>query len=366
VTPARAVPAVHAVRGARAAVGALVALLGTTACSGSDLAGRVGGGRAAYAGTDTMGVVPSLALRIKVHAPKELVENSGAVLSRTQPGVVFVINDSGNDPLLFAVDTTGAGRGVWRVARARNSDWEAVSVGPCAAPPADAAPATSSGPSGAPPSATATPSVPDDCVYIGDVGDNGGTYATRIIYKVGEPAAQHPGFVGLVGDVRAERLRFRYSDHPHDVEAMYVAPNADIFLLTKRALTRPGNELRPTLVFQLHAAAWGRDTAVADLVDSLPIVPGSAPLRQITDAALSPDGRMLAVRTYAQVYVFATDSITGRVRHTVPPAVCNIVPLGRWQGEGVAWFGRSGKLLLTSEGRRSPMFAVDCPLPRSE
>ena len=44
----------------------------------------------------------------------------------------------------------------------------------------------------------------------------------------------------------------------------------------------------------------------AALVDSLPIVPGSAPLRLITDAALSPDAKHLAVRTYAQLFVFAT------------------------------------------------------------
>jgi hypothetical protein len=148
---------------------------------------------------------------------------------------------------------------------------------------------------------------------------------------------------------------------------MYVAPNGDTFLITKRRLLAPDRHARPSLVFRLAAAAWTTGTpAVAELVDSLPIVPGSAPMRQITDAALSPDGRLLAVRTYAQIYVFATDSSTGRVRGAISPSVCNIVSLGRWQGEGVAWFGRSAKLLLTSEGQGSPMFVVDCPMPRSE
>jgi hypothetical protein len=120
-------------------------------------------------------------------------------------------------------------------------------------------------------------------------------------------------------------------------------------------------------VFRIPASAWrSRADAIAVLVDSLPIVPGSASGRQITDAALSPDARRLAVRTYTQVYVFATDSTTGRVRGAVPPSVCNVASLGRLQGEGVTWFGRSGKLLLTSEGRTSPMFAVDCPMPRTE
>jgi hypothetical protein len=247
--------------------------------------------------------------------------------------------------MLFALDTTGADRGAWHVLDARNFDWESASVGPCVAAPADSA-------------------APNDCVYIGDTGDNGAKRTSRDIYRLREPTAQSRGFLGSVA---AQRLEYRYPDQPHDVEAMYVAPNGDTFLMTKRRLRAPDNRLRPTLVFRIPAEAWSAGTsALAQLVDSLPIVPGSAPMRQITDAALSPDGRRLAVRTYAQIYIFATDSSTGRVRGAIPPSVCNIASLGRWQGEGVAWLGHGGKLLLTSEGQNSPMFVVDCPEPRSE
>ncbi|HUQ82284.1 MAG TPA: hypothetical protein VM076_14125 [Gemmatimonadaceae bacterium] len=298
-----------------------------------------------YMDTDSMGVVPAQPLRIEVQARRELVEASAATLSHTQPGVFFTVNDSNNEPLLFALDTTGADRGVWRIVGARNVDWEAASVGPCGVRTDSAAPP------------------PNECVYLGDVGDNDARRGSRDLYRVAEPGARGPGFVGSLA---AQRLSYRYPDQPHDVEAMYVAPNADTFLITKRRLTGPDSRLRPALVFRVPASAWDSAAVQAQLVDSLPVVPGSAPMRQITDAALSPDGRFLAVRTYAQVYVFATDSITGRVRGAIPPTVCNIVPLGRWQGEGVTWFGRSGKLLLTSEGQGSPMFAVDCPMPRSE
>ena len=115
----------------------------------------------------------------------------------------------------------------------------------------------------------------------------------------------------------------------------------------------------------MPAGAWGgRGVAGATLVDSLPIVPGSAPLRTITDAALAPGGDRLAVRTYAQVFVFATDPATGMSRHDVPPARCNVSGLQERQGEGITWVGTSGDLLLTSEGRDSPALLVSCPLPR--
>ena len=186
----------------------------------------------------------------------------------------------------------------------------------------------------------------------------------RIIYRVAEPTARQAGFTG---DVAAEALVYHYADGPHDVEAMYVAPNGDTYLITKRLLLDPSGRPRPALVFVLPRAAWeSSGPVVAQLVDSLPIVPGSAPLRAITDASLSPDAHVLAVRTYAQVYTFATDSVTGRVRGAIPPGVCNIIAFDVWPGEGITWFGRSAKLLLTSEGRESPMVVVDCPMPRSD
>ena len=326
-------------------LGMTIALSSSVGCSPSDLR-ALSGDRAAYTGTDTMGVRPTKPVLITLQARAQLVENSAATLSHTQPGVFFTINDSGNDPLLFALDTTGADRGVWRVMGTTNVDWEAASVGPCSLGNADSSAA------------------PAECVYIGDVGDNDAKRKTRVLYQVVEPTAQTAGFNG---SVEARRLRFRYSDGSHDVEAMYVAPNGDTYLLTKRRLVDANRVARPSLVFQLPKRDWGTDTTVvAQLVDSLPIVPGSAPMRQVTDAALSPDGRHLAVRTYGQIYVFATDSMTGRVRGAIPPAVCNIVGTERSPGEGVAWYGRTGKLMLTAEGRNSPLAVVDCPMPRSE
>ena len=295
-----------------------------------------------------MGVLPAHTRLIRPQARPELTESSAAAMSFGQPGVFFTINDSGNDPLLFALDTAGADRGVWRVQGATNVDWEAASIGPCGANRA-IIPAVA---------------MPDECVYIGDTGDNSEKRTSRVIYRVPEPRAQSAGFTG---DLAAEGLRYRYPDSPHDVEAMYVPPNGDIYLITKRPRRDAAGRLRPALVFMLPRDAWGKpEPVVAQLVDSLPIVPGSAPLRYITDAALAPDEHALAVRTYAQVFTFAFDPATGRVRGAIPPAVCNIVALDVWPGEGITWMDRSNRLLLTSEGRNSPLQIVECRMPQRE
>jgi hypothetical protein len=289
-----------------------------------------------------MGAPPKEVVRIRARTRRLLKESSGVAASVAQPGIFFTINDSGNDPMIFAVDSAGADRGAWLVSDASNVDWEATAIGPCLA--ADATPI--SGPPG--------------CVYIGDSGDNAATSRTHALYAVAEPTAQREQFLGAVA---SRRLRYEYEDEPHDVEAMYVAADGTTYLITKRPLKDAAGLRRPALVFALPASAWrATERAVARLVDSLPIEPGSAPLRLITDAALAPDGRHLAVRTYAQVYIFETEPSTGRVRADVAPGTCNVISLEERQGEGVTWLNASGRLLLTSEGRFPALHAVTCPL----
>lgn len=287
---------------------------------------------------DSMGVGPTHVHVVPLRGHRDLHENSGAAMSVAQPGIWFTINDSGNEPVLFAFDTTGSPRGSWRINGAQNVDWESVSYGPC-----------------------------DDlnaarCVYIGDTGDNEATTASRSIYRVLEPRARAGGARDTLS---ASRLTYRYPDAPHDVEAMYVAPDATIYLVTKRPLLDSQGSLRRALVFRLPADVWSSPAAqIATLVDSLPVIPGSAVARLVTDASLSADARYLAVRTYTQVYVFATDPSTGRPIAGAAPSICNVASLGEKQGEGVTWLGTTRRLLFTSEGRSEPIRIAECPLPR--
>jgi hypothetical protein len=47
---------------------------------------------------------------------KRLDESSGVVASRRHPGLLWTLNDSGGDPVLFLTDTTGAALGSIRSA----------------------------------------------------------------------------------------------------------------------------------------------------------------------------------------------------------------------------------------------------------
>ncbi|MBK8057916.1 MAG: hypothetical protein IPK33_08560 [Gemmatimonadetes bacterium] len=102
-------------------------------------------------------------------------------------------------------------------------------------------------------------------------------------------------------------------------------------------------------------------------VDVLPIVPGVAGGQSMTDAALAPDGRVLAVRSNRMLFVFAIDSATARPIPDRLPAMCDLSALGETQGEGVGFLheeeGRRGRFVLSTEGKQESLRLISCPLP---
>ncbi len=328
---------------ARVTVATMTALILVPGCRPRDKENRAQTVLSNTQSADTMGVLPTNVRSVNMREPTDLLENSTAAMSATQPGVFFTINDSGNDAVLFALDTAGNTRGRWRIRNATNVDWEAASLGPCVP-------------------ATSAIAAANSCIFVGDVGDNAAIRQTAVLYQLREPMV---GTEPPVAELQAEQLTFRYPDGPHDVESIYVAPDGTVYLITKRPLKSVSGALRQALVFVLPATTWGQHgTVTATLLDSLPIVPGTAARRRITDASLSFDARLLAVRTYGQVYIFATDSGTGRVINSVAPSVCNIENVEEKPGEGVTWLGTGPELLLTREGRNAPIKIITCPLPK--
>jgi hypothetical protein len=236
-----------------------------------------------------------------------LRESSGVAASRRQPGILWTLNDSGNDATIFATDTLGRDHGAFTVAGAENRDWEAIAVGPCG---------------------------PRDCIYIADTGDNGRVRQSVRIFRVPEPSVASR----RSRPPRAEVLEVRYSNGPRDVEAEFVGTDGSVYLIAK------GRGRQPP-AYRIPPEAWDRDgTVVADEMGRLPIGTGSFG-NQITDAALSPSGDLVAVRTYLAIYLFTLT----RQGMLVPLGIaCGAAGL-QLQGEGISWLD-DRVLVLTSEG----------------
>jgi len=316
-------------------------LLGAVACGSESGSAPQGAPPVVWADTSYGGVTVQTTPLREVTTPgalsdRDLREASGAVWSPREDGTVWSINDSGNEPWLFALDSTGASRGVVQVAGASNRDWEALAAGPC--------------PTGV-------------CLYIGDVGDNLARYRAVTVWRIPEPMAPGPGT--RTQSVASVALHFTYPGGPRDVEAMWVDPDTALWLATKRPLRGNDGTYRPSLLYRLPPSAWNSpDTAIAELVDSLPNVPRGDRAALITDAALSNplgtagSGNRLAVRTYQTLFVFRVAERSGRP--LLLEARCDLAPLNESQGEGLTWLP-DGRVLLLSEDRGAPIRAGRCP-----
>ncbi|MEZ4586511.1 MAG: hypothetical protein R2909_08950 [Gemmatimonadales bacterium] len=250
-----------------------------------------------------------------------LRESSAAARGLANPGVLWTVDDSGNPPHLFAVDTTGEIRAVVVVRGATNRDWEALAVTPC-----------DSG----------------SCLLIGDVGDNPRRREALVVYRIAEPPLGQRRELELP---LIDSLTITLPDGPRDIEAMAVSDRG-LALFSKTPLgTSEG--------YWIPDTAWrtGQATALAIGRWSMGGMVGRG--RMVTDAALSADGARLALRSYTRVAIFERSGDA-----PVPDRLVARCTIGGREpiGEGVAWWDDQ-TLAFTSEsglGRAGPIHLGRC------
>ncbi len=271
---------------------------------------------------------PRVTLAVNLQSPR-VRESSGVVVSRAHRGVLWTHNDSGDGPYVYATDLSGADRGAVRIRDARAVDWEDIALGPC-------------------------PAAGGACLYIADTGDNEENRKYVVIYAVPEPDVP-TGPADTARSARASALRLRYPRGPDDVEAIYLSPRDSALYLVGKG--RRG----AVHLYRVPRGAWRGDTVVtASLVQALPIVTFAALGRLVTGAGVRPDGRLVAIRTYAEIYFFVPGA-GGRLAPSKRP-VCNVAGL-EVQGEAIDFLDDTTLVLTSEGGARTPpsLHALRCP-----
>ena len=191
--------------------------------------------------------------------PAFLNEVSGLVQSRTNPGVFWVHNDSGDEPRIYAVGRSGAWLGSYTLAGAAAVDWEDMAIGPAAGG--------------------------RSYLYLADIGDNEGRRRSVRVYRVEEPvvdADQSPVMQTLSG---ATSYDFVYDDGPRDAEAFMVDPLTNAFYIVSKREPE-GNHLY-------------RSVSPSDSrMNTLERV-GRFSVTGTTGADISPDGLQVLIRRYS-------------------------------------------------------------------
>lgn len=262
-----------------------------------------------------------------VSAP-EITEASGLAVSRLDPSILWVHNDSGDSARLFAIGTDGSYRGTFPVSGASASDWEDMAIGP--GPVAD---------------------VP--YLYVGDIGDNGESRATIQVYRAPEPTVPAtPGTYPIAG---VERLELAYPDGPHNAETLMVDPaNGDLYLVTKPATAGTASK-----VFRAAAPLASGSTIslaeVASLVFGQGSLPGGA---QPTGGDIDAERNYVAIRTYTSAFAFCFNA-GASVADTLTTSPCNVPLLLEPQGESFAFDADGSSYFTLSEFANQPLHRAD-------
>lgn len=261
-----------------------------------------------------------------VEAPT-ITEISGLVASRRAPGVLWVHNDSGDDPRIYALDRSGALLATVTLTDGKHRDWEDMALGP-------------------------GPDDGKDYLYLGDIGDNKGKRKSIRVYRLAEPILD-PGTRGGAAQLEIddfEKLKMTYPDGPHDAETLLVDPaDGTLYVITKATegpawLYRYPPPLRPGETVELERVREIAGTAGNQMWQTTP-----------TGGDISVDGSRILLRLYHHVWIWAR-SPDQSLADALAAEPCVASQREEKQGEAIAFEPDGIGYLTISEGLRPPIW----------
>lgn len=261
-----------------------------------------------------------------------ITEASGIVASRSNPGVWWTHNDSGDSERVFAIDDSGALLSTVELDGATERDWEDIAIG-------------------------RSPDGERSMLYVGDTGDNAvrrdpekGRGLVKV-FRFEEPTID-AGSVSQSASVEVDALTFTFPSRAHDVEAMVVDPvDGDLVFITKDWTLGGRAE-----VFRADADAPAGSTSVLEPVASVDLPVATL----VTAADVTSDGTLVALRSYGAVHLFerpAGEPLWAAFE-SIP---CAGPRLDEAQGESLGFAPDGGSYLTTSEGERTPIHRTAPP-----
>ena len=189
--------------------------------------------------------------------PGILDEASGIADSKSNPGYLWVQQDSGNPNDISLLSYDGTFLKKVNIKTGVNRDWEDM--------------VTANGPVAG-----------NNYISLADIGDNGLAFPEYYIYRFAEPGAT----VDSVFD--CDKITFKYADGAHDAEAIMV-DNAtkDIYIITKQDT--------PSAIYKL---SYPQSTTTVNTA----VLSGTLTFNGVTSAAFSPDGKEVLIKTYNAIH----------------------------------------------------------------
>ena len=282
---------------------------------------------------------------LRLAGPARMEELSGLAVSRTYPGIVWGHGDSGQPPVLWALDLErgelafppylakkfddGASWPGLTLEGASNIDWEDLTT-------------------------------LNGWLYLGEFGNNGNARRDLGLWALPEPnpratERQRPAF--FLPFHYPEQQRFPAEAWVFDAEALFADPERNaLYLITKH---RKAGDVRRFIpgakLYRIPLDGAGRASTALTLVDQ------HEEMTAVTAAELSPSGAWLAVLTYRTLWLFPRPP--AGEQWLSGPAYSRPLPfLETRQAEALSWRDDTTLLLGNEEGR---LWTVTLTLPKT-
>jgi len=263
-----------------------------------------------------------------------VTEASGLAPSRRRPDMLWVLNDSGNQPAIYALGTNGADMGEVRLTGAMNRDWEDMASFVMEGRPR---------------------------ILVADVGDNNALRNDCTLYVLDEPDPPGPG--GKAEAPVSTVIPFSYDDGPRDCEAVAVDVGARMVLMLSKRTS-------PPVLYGLPLPDGPQaGPATARRITPVPGIPrpdeydrringdSARFAMQPTALDIAPDGRAALVMNYKDAYLFPRRE--GADWAATMASTPLRVPLPQVKGKEAACFAANGRdIYFTCEGQQAPLFVL--------
>jgi len=258
-----------------------------------------------------------------VIAAMPLAELSGIAVSRKNPGVLWVHNDSGDGTHLYAINSTGTLIGTFVLEGVDSADAEDIAIGPGPIPG-------------------------QDYLYIADIGDNNKVRPAIYIHRFPEPTVSATGASVMATLSQGNSFVLNYPNgEKFNSETLMIDPKSgDAFIVTKDQ----GFETDEPVIFSMPATTPVGVLTTLTREGTLPLGSPSLPTPDpfATSGDVSPDGSRVILRTISSAFIWergADETVAAAMKH---PA-CSVPVAVEPQGEAIA-FDPKGDYFTVSEG----------------
>lgn len=248
-------------------------------------------------------------------------ELSGLAASRKYPGLLWGHNDSGDVARIFAINEKGDTLATVNFEGLEARDWEDITFA-------------------------------GGWIYIAEMGDNFAVNENIKIYRLREPDL-NPDKLDQEITLKPqqwETMTLNYPDGARDAESLSATPDGRLLIVSKN---KKGSNF-----YQLKRPWSNGQVATLDKIfENVQIGETGWLTKLVTGGDLSPDGRELAIVTYAQItqfalatpYDFASLQLDKPRKRDLPPLK---------QCESICYSADGLSLWVSSEGKKAPLWEV--------